>query len=230
MLANDSGPTTYLYGGVKSGYVIKNMFLASPDTVFQGGATLSWKNGVYLDLWGSTPLESNSDNHSGKEVDLTVGWKGDAGSLRMNVGIAHFNLYPVSRVNSSDIVDTFAEVSPQKTWVLGVDSTLTPFVRTEVLNSPGNNIKNALFAFAGVYSKTPLGNNWSLDQKLQIGHIPEIGKFAPGWDGYYKIGFSRTFAKHMMVGIEAQRYMAFNLDKGRTSHNIYGVTFGFPIR
>ncbi|MFA5841977.1 MAG: TorF family putative porin [Candidatus Paceibacterota bacterium] len=228
-LAEGLKPTTYVYGVAKSAYVLGSGSVGSPNSVAQGGVTFSWKSGFYLDLWGSAPFKSNNDNHFGKETDVTAGWKGEMGGLKMDAGIAHYNLYPVSKLDSFDLTDIFGEISPRKAWVVGKESTVTPFFRAEILNSSGRGVKNEVVGYAGLYNNIPLGNSWSLDQKFQVGHQPKLPGLSPGWNGYYKLSLSRALSNKLTVGVIAERYQPFGLDGDRVGKNVYGITFGFPI-
>jgi hypothetical protein len=222
-------PNTYLYGGFHSEYVGNDGVVLSTGPVTQDGVVFAWANGAYVGLWGSVPFRSGNNNDYGKEVDVSVGWSGHVWLFNANVTFSHYNLHPVGRINSRDVVSVIGEVSPRSPWQIG-ETSLTPYLKLEALNSSGNGIKNATQVFVGLNSRTPIGNNWTLEQKVQLGHQPKFPGLSSGWNGYYQLNVTHTFSNGLTVGPEFRRYQPLGLDGGRKGENVFGVTFGYSFR
>jgi hypothetical protein len=221
-------PSVYVYGGLHSKYVLGAGIVASEGAVAQGGTNFSWKNGMYLDVWGSVPFQSRPENDYGKETDLVVGWKGDTGLLKLDLSLAYYNLYPTRKVGSDDMIDIVGEATLKNPWTVG-KATFVPFAKAEVMNSSGRGIHGATQFLAGLYNTIPTGDGWSVKQKFQVGYQPNMPGLSAGWNGYYKVGVERTW-NALTVGAQYQRYQPFGLDAGRIPHNVFGVTFGFPLK
>lgn len=225
-LADELTPSSaYVYATAKSKYVLGSGVLASPSAVLQGGTTVSWKNGVYVDLWGSGPFSSKADNSYGNEMDTTAGWLGEIGKAKIDAGIAHYNLYPVGKIDKFDLFDIFAEISPKDGILVGEKSTITPFARVELLKSSGRNISAAVI-YGGIYNNIPLGDGWAFDQKVRVGSWSNIASLSAGYIGYYKAEVSRTLENGLRIGVYAERYQPFSMDGGRVPNTIFGVNVG----
>ena len=84
--------------------------LLSKDPVIQSDVCISFKSGLYVDLWNSKSLNGSWDDGSfGNEVDYQVGWKGSiTPSLRFNVGVTYFDEPNAFTFGAGDIVYTHA--------------------------------------------------------------------------------------------------------------------------
>ena len=105
--AENTGPSatvsTYIadkYLGFATGNVL------SRDPVIQSDIFISWKNGLYIDLWNSRSLRGTWDNGSlGNEVDYIVGWKGMiATNLTLNVTVGYLDEPKAFTLGAGDIL------------------------------------------------------------------------------------------------------------------------------
>lgn len=142
--ANADAQNVTTYASVKSDYSFPEFGFTQYDgAVFQGGVTASWENGFFLDIWGSEPLDGNSQ---GREYDYTAGWGGMCGSMSCTFSVAGFDL-PTPDVGDmdftgSDIIRFRAEVSNTVEidgannirWMLGIDQ-LTGLIETNLWRS-----------------------------------------------------------------------------------------------
>lgn len=82
----------------------------SSDPVVQTDILLSFKNGIYLDLWNSRSLKGSWNNGSlGNEIDYGIGWKGILTSnLTLNIGVTYFDEPSAFTFGAEDIVYTHA--------------------------------------------------------------------------------------------------------------------------
>ncbi len=105
----------------------KEMYLGANGGVFYDGFApqtdlfVSWKNGIYADVWTSTAFNTGWDFD--KELDLMLGKAGKIGKINYTVDAAWFFLV------IKDVVNVNAELNRE----LKVNSrvSLTPFIRAE---------------------------------------------------------------------------------------------------
>lgn len=214
--------STTVYGGVKSSYVISNAVVSSKASVFQGGVTFTWGQN-YIDLWGSHPLHDAdlSQNQFGKEIDITVGHRGEVGDAKFLVGLAHFNLYPTSNMDGSDVLELFGEISPKSDW-----HSMSPYLRVEVMSTPAYQMDKAVASYVGVRNNITISDDWKFDQQLQLSHQPKNVFVGAGNIGYYKAGITRTIGKGS-VGFSFEHYQPMGMDAGRTVRNVGGANFAY---
>jgi hypothetical protein len=219
-----------VYGGAYSKYVRTNGSFASPNSVFQGGVTFSWKNCMYLDLWGSEPFYRTNKNRFGSETDVTIGCKNEVGAMKFDVGIAHYNLYPLNRFNGGDVTDIFAEVAPKTAWQIGNGGSISPYLRMEVLSASAVRVNNAQVYYAGLRNNFSLTGKWSFMQQLQAGHQPTIPDvWGSGWVGYYKAEARYAVSEKLTANMSFQRYQPVHMDGGRTPSNVLGAGFVYKF-
>ena len=105
----------------------KANYLGGDGAVFYDGpvqqtdAFLSWKNGIYADIWTSTSF--NAKKNFGKEVDFTLGKSGKLGEFGYSADINYFAII------ITDVANTNAELS--RSFQLNHRTNLTPFIRGE---------------------------------------------------------------------------------------------------
>lgn len=176
-----SAQTITTYANLESGYSFPEFgFTQYDDWVLQGGATASWENGVFVDLWGSHALDGNIQ---GDEVDYTIGWGGACGSFSCTASVSFFDI-PTPDIfdySSTDITRFRAQVEGKFNgrlgFMLGVDE-LTGLVESTL---PRVRI---------TYSQ-PLTAEWSLN-----GHVGATYNSQPDDTSFYwQAGVSRKFQK-----------------------------------
>ncbi len=91
---------------------------ASPP---QTDIAVSWKNGVYADLWTSTAFNKHRDFD--KEIDVTLGKTGKLGKFDYVVDAAYFLIV------IKDVIDINGELSRE--FKIGPRLNLAPFIRGE---------------------------------------------------------------------------------------------------
>lgn len=211
---------------VKSQYVFRNGIVASDKPVAQGNITLGWQNGIYVDLWSSVKLQLGPNTKFGNEVNSTVGWFGKVGNgLKIDTGIAYFDLFPVPNLNGDDIVDFYGEVMPEKNWELGSGGNLTPFAKLEILWTPNGVVKAKSVPRVGLYHNLREGK-WALNQKFDIAHYPSIRGRDTGVIVGYEVGINYAVNKNIAVGptVKLSKPIGFN---DRASQNIFGFGLRF---
>ncbi|MDO8593969.1 MAG: TorF family putative porin [bacterium] len=82
----------------------------SKDPVVQSDLFISWKNGLFVDLWNSRSLRGSWDDGSlGNEIDYGVGWKGTlATNLSLAVGVTYFDEPRAFTFGAGDILYSHA--------------------------------------------------------------------------------------------------------------------------
>ncbi|MGB4833862.1 MAG: hypothetical protein WBP40_02430, partial [Candidatus Moraniibacteriota bacterium] len=216
-----AGPSVFVYGGVKNLYALGNGVVSAKDPVAQGGVTLSFENGAYFDLWLSRRLSGAAGNVYGNESDFTLGWKGAVGSVSADVGIAFFDLYRTARFDRNDVSQFFGEISPQTPWAIG-PTTLSPYVRLEVISSTGLGFRNEPVYFAGIRHTWPINERFSVLQRLQVSEQPDLPGVAGGTVVSYKVQIPyKTDMYGITVTPSYERIHPF-ID-GRPKSNVFGL-------
>ncbi len=80
--------------------------LLSEDPAVQTGLLISFKNGLFLDLWSSRSLKGKwDDGNLGNEIDYQVGWSGPiASNLVLLVGLTYFDEPKAFTLGAGDIL------------------------------------------------------------------------------------------------------------------------------
>jgi len=118
-------------GSVKVMFADK--YLASCGAVFYNRPVMqvvifvSVKNGLYLDLWNSTPINlSLWDKNFGTEQDISVGWAGKLsklgvsgwpGSLTLDTGVNFWDEPSIGTFGKDDILNEYIKVTKDFEWV-----------------------------------------------------------------------------------------------------------------
>jgi len=212
-------PSIYGYGAVKSSYVLGNALEMSDKPVIQGGVTFSWKSGLYLDIWGSRPFKKQYSTDFGNEIDLTLGWKGPLLGFRADAGVAHYNLYPVSRLEGNDIWGAYIELTPSE------PSIFYSFVRLETIHSTSRNVSFAKQIDVGVRYHMPL-RNMKLHHEARASFRESFPGVGGGTIFSYKASLEVPISKEFTVSPFYERRQPLHLDGGRVPHNIVGIGFG----
>lgn len=194
------------YGEYNSKYILGSGLVSSPTPVGQGGITFSWKNGTYFDLWGSLPPTSRPDNQYGREVDVTAGWRGTLKNARVDVGLSHWNLYPVGKIDGSDFSIIFAEFSPKDSWKLSKDSSLTPYGRYELRDAPSRGVHMAPVYGGGLRHTVAITGPWSFNESISIFHQPSTSGFEAGLVGRYRGSVNYATNKSTSVDLHVERF------------------------
>lgn len=210
-----------VYGGVMNKYVIGNGIISAKDPVAQGGVKFSFENGTYLDLWLSRRFSDAEGNAYGNESDLTLGWSGAVGSVSVDTGVAVFNLYPTTRVDRNDVTQLFAEVSPKTAWTIGT-TTLSPYVRLEVVSSTGMGFRNEPIYFVGLRHTWSATGRLSVLQRLQISEQPDLPGVSGGVVVSYKLQVPYTIGGITVTPSYERIHPIIN---GRPKSNILGLQF-----
>ena len=84
--------------------------LLSKDPAVQSDVNISFKNGLYIDLWNSRSLKGSwNDDSFGNEVDYQVGWRGAvATNLSLDIGVTYFDEPKAFTFGAGDILYTHA--------------------------------------------------------------------------------------------------------------------------
>jgi len=127
--------TTNTASGWKPTVSLRSVY-ASKYLVFGTGAVLydkpviqtdlfvSFRNGVYLDLWNSTPFEGYNRNF-GTEQDFGIGWagplskfgvKGPLSSITLDIGTTYFDEPKVLTFGAKDILWSHAKLTKEFKW------------------------------------------------------------------------------------------------------------------
>ena len=81
--------------------------------VIQSDLCTSFRNGVYIDLWNSTPLTTGWNKNLGSEQDLGIGWNGNVKGISMSLGSTYFDEPDLGTIGKGDTLYTHLTLSKQ---------------------------------------------------------------------------------------------------------------------
>lgn len=138
---------------------------------------------------------------------MTVGWKDSVGDWQYDFGLAYFNLQDNSQLNSRDIWQVFAEVSPKEGWTFG-KLTTTPYARLELAHAPGRDMFFEPTYLVGLRNKVPLTGTVALNLQLQASYRGDMGGIPGGMVYYAKVAlpWNPTAVKGLTIAPTYERY------------------------
>lgn len=225
---SDDAVKLFAYGKLKNMYVLGSGIVASDQPVMQGGLTAEFLSGLYVDIWMSRNLGSTrTGNDFGNEIDLMVGWQGILGdAVRLNTGIAHYNLAPLRQFNASDILYLFGEVSPKEDIIAG-PLRVSPYLRLEVRNSPVLGMDWDQAYIGGVRVIHPLMNKVQVRHTFQVSAWTATRYLEGGLVGSYRIEVPIQVTLSLSIAPMYERVEPFI--KGRQGSNVFGLGFAYAF-
>lgn len=182
------------------------------NPVVQSNLFVGFSNGVYVDVWGSKSLTSGQNY--GNEVDSAIGYAKNG----LDIGLAHWNLMPVSTLSSEDMLSPYVEFSKEWKYYL------TPFAKVEGLISlDGSGSKVRLHG--GVSHVWQMTKDFSLSQKLSMVHA--TGSNAV-WTARHEISLVWSVTKSFSMDISSSSFVPLN-NAGHETQIVpaVGVTYKF---
>lgn len=86
--------------------------------VIQTDLLLSFKNGLYLDLWNSRSLQGKwNDGNLGNEIDYGLGWDGVVKGLAAHIGFSYYDEPKAFTLGSGDIFYTELRLGKELKWL-----------------------------------------------------------------------------------------------------------------
>jgi len=179
--------------------------------VVQSDLFVTWKSGVYADIWTSTAGNTRLDFD--KEIDVTIGYAGKVGRLNYKTELLYFV------VKDGDVLDLNTEVS------LGF--VVSPFIRVE-LYKPVENTgpKQGTILNAGLRSSFKIAPRTTLS--LEVTAHRDSGAF--GYDradilsGYIGLAVAVTDRTSLLVGVTPSHPLSVVRD-GRKDEAVWEVGF-----
>lgn len=105
-LARAGGPEVSGNATVTSDYVFRGVSQTRGAPALQAGMQLDWKSGWYFAPWASNVNFEPGGNEHG-ELDLAVGWAGEAGKgWALDVSLVRYTYPGHSELNASDLIVT----------------------------------------------------------------------------------------------------------------------------
>lgn len=162
------------------------------------------------------------------EVDETGWCTGEYKGFGYEVGLSHFNLAPLGRING-DVVQPYVELS--RRFSLNESHSITPYFRSEVLIPIGwkGGARTGTFTYVGAR------HEWSILERMSIIHryafVYDSGSFYSdrGWLGDYKIAFSWKINEHVLLDLPTFRVFSpiSDLKDGRKTNTVFGSSITF---
>lgn len=203
------------YSAMLSAYPVPNLGVMAYDgAVIQSGVTMTFPNGVWFDLWNSTPLPRDGRwdlNNYGEEIDITAGYGGRMGTFDAAISFAYFASQPLGKA-----ADDIVEVSPRLSLPITIGrATLQPYVQPQYWLGVGH--ADRLFLRSGTSLTAFLSPALSLSADASLVHgfrsgrtvlraeaslncnlgdrstLSPVVKISSGVRPVFGLGFSRNF-------------------------------------
>lgn len=155
-------PTLAFSLGVMSAKVAGNGFTLHEGPVATGSGSVSFANGVTLEVSGTRAL---SGSRGSDEVDLIGSWTGPvAEGANATLGVALYDIQPMGSGKGSDMLSPFASLD----WKAG---SMTAFARAEgMFLTGGDRGRNGFLLAGGVSESFSLGEGLSFDQTVSLAY------------------------------------------------------------
>ncbi|MGC9599605.1 MAG: hypothetical protein ABSE18_04440 [Minisyncoccia bacterium] len=152
------GTTVVVTTKFLNGYDRKNDNMVHDGPVVQSDVLVTFGNGAFFDLWGSTGLDFRPNG--GREIDWTVGW----GGKHISAGLTYFDLAPLfSRGGNGDMFFPFFETRKKYSF-RDSHHALTPFFIAEgVILTKGTSRNSGAFISGG------LRHRWTISKRVAFG-------------------------------------------------------------
>ena len=186
----NNDPTVMVTETVLDKYLLRNGKVLYKRPVFQTDLNVQFKNGVYVDLWGSTGL--NRKENFGREVDLTVGYA----NPHFDFGVSYYNLVPLQKL-SGDLIDAYAEM--RRTFTLG-DHALTPYAKVDAMIVTKDTGRNSgFFGAIGARHAWQIHPRVSINESIELLYDSSIFGGDSGLVGRYDMGINVKLSKSVTV-------------------------------
>jgi hypothetical protein len=193
--------------------------------VVQSSANFEFRDGFYLNLWGSKGLdrEGPADNH-GNEIDYIFGWADVIGPIGVDLSAQYWALSdPLLFRSHGDTVQFQIEVN--KDLEFGMH-TITPFVKIEP-TIPLDGSQAGAYLYVGLRHKWNLTDSVAFTQGGEIIYDPGIYGLIGGYNFRYDAALAWELSKTMTIRLPVFRVFvpitAFEAD--RTTAYTYGAGF-----
>lgn len=196
-------PSFMSYGKITSGYhFVDQRFVVSDRCSAQGGTTATWKDGWYLDLWGSENCGMKSlTKDKSSEFDFTGGWAGTCWlDLTCHVQVAHYVeptlgsfRYDIDRARF-ELKDTFALLGGTFEWYVGNDY-------FSFQHAPDTDVVRG-----GVSAHWQVSDHWTVGVRLGVAHDIHPDNTT----GSYELEASYDFGNGFSAGPYVEGFQALN--------------------
>ncbi len=171
-------------------YIIRIGKEVEKDWVSQTDVNVSFPNGLYVDLWGSTGFDGKEN--FGREIDITAGWA----NRHFDFGVSYYKLIPLNDI-SAGLMDIYAET--HHILKFG-DHTMTPYVKVDgmiALKDVGDN--SGFIGAVGMRHAWQLNKTFSLSQGLEFLYHTPIFHSDSGMEGRYDMAFNIGLSKSIVL-------------------------------
>lgn len=217
---------------VKDKYLLGKGIVAHNKSVIQTDLYIPLDKGLYLDFWWSSGFNKKLDGGFDDEIDETIGWSGEVKNLDVDLGIAHFNLFRIDRLDG-DVVQPYFEIG--KNFKVNDRHALTPYFRTEIyfpVGWKGVDAKRGAHIFGGIKHYWQALERLTISQKLAA--VYDTGTFVNfdhGFLGDYSVGLGWKITDKITIDLPTFRavFPLTDLKDGRKPNTVFGggITFKF---
>lgn len=193
--------TATLSSRVWSKYLINPGFVLHKNPVIQTDLFVTLPHGLYFDVWGSKSLDGSSSTCDfGNEIDYTLGLVKKLGRLRLDVGVAYYDICKLFGSPKGDVLELFGQLD--QSFKIAEAHTVTPFLRLEFSARPfgtGASPSENILILAGVTHHWDIAPIVSVNQTATL--IYDQGRFFNEAAGIfqYKLSPVWNLFKHLSV-------------------------------
>ncbi len=192
-----SGADFLLSSRIQSQYIAGNGAVFHDKPVLQSDLLISWKSGIYADLWHSSSLEfDNWNKGSDDELDYIVGWSKSFGSLTVDTGALYMNFVDLNE-SRGDGIFPYLEISrtPQP------KKSISPYLKVQPAFPVKGGLPKKGCYFAAGLNMTQQQKKSGPETRQKISVIYDTGAF--GYEentiGEYKFEMSYSFGKRTKI-------------------------------
>lgn len=206
-------------------YVIPSGMVSYGKPVIQSDVLVSFKSGLYLDVWNSTQLKKKSvgkvdvqspemEANPGYELEYNIGWNGPLiAGINLDVGVIYCDLLKYGKIGASeDVLYNYVKLS--HIAVAGFSAQVIVENYTMMKNSvyPGGNLY-----VIGVTRGDVLAGVFNLDTSLEAVYDTGIYGYESGEILRGKVGLSAKVYKSLTGLLQVNHYEPLNVREGYAS-------------
>jgi hypothetical protein len=233
-------PTISVCSGLATSYTNDSNMVYYVSPVFQTDLLISFKNGLFTELWNSVPSHEDYDQNFGTEQDVGFGWKGPLSAIGLNrtvldAGTAYCNKPKTMVFGWGDMVNIHVDLS-QTIGNLTLSSRYDNYV---VMPNSGGNFISASVKYSKMLKSSKLFKHKTEDPEGIIVNL----SLAPTYNtsdsfGYKDAVFLRgileldgLLTEHLMVILQFKHYKPIMLHDDDIRNNDSDVGYmGFSYQ
>ena len=215
-------PSIALRSVTANKFMFSNGGVGYGKSVIQTDLNVSFKSGIYFDLWNSLPFKKNKEE-LGTELDYNMGWTGSiGGKTSIDVGVTYCDAPKMGRVGGgNDVFYSYLKIIQS----VGEFSIYGAAENNSV--TPGSSFRGGSMLSVGISrSDSYLDKDLNIDMSLEPVYDSGYFGLSEGTLVRGKIGFNWNVEKNLIVIFpQVNYYVPLKVHDSRTSDT--AITSGF---